>query len=341
MLRRYWNLRLARKIKNFPGTSLLDDDDRLTFETLEETHDVWDYEFMIYKPNFDISWIRRFPDKSWSWESMHLVNGFNLDWIREFPDKPWSWSEFRNFPISFVNEFRDKDWNWFELSKRVTITDILKFPDLYWHWNIVTIYSPISVNDIIKHDYFPWDIENLSFDYIDENYTTYLDRFRHRFDENAWTDFSSVVTWSFYKKTRDVFPWKTERITFKEMVDEDDFLNVILENGFQNWNWNYLSKWVNIDVIIKYNMFPWNEDKIVYNKTLKYHHLHHFFTVGSHPKAPCETREQIVLEWHSACVIQRAWRMCCVNPEYAMCKKHIEEFVRSMNQAIESLKFLE
>lgn len=341
MLRRYWNLRLARKIKEFPGRLLFYDDDRLTFETLVETHEEWDYEDVVDNPNFEFSWIQRFPEKDWAWQSLHLVNGFRLDWIRMFPDKPWSWSEFRNCPVEFINEFKHKDWNWNELSKRVLINDVLKFPNLNWNWSIVTIYSPITVDEIIEHDHLPWDIENLSFDRFDETYSRYIDHFKHRFDDNAWNDFSGIVNWTFYKKTKDEFPWRTERITFKERINEDDFVGIILEKGFTNWNWIYLSKWADVSVIIKYNMYPWVEDNIVYNKTLQYKHLKHFFTVGSKPRAPCESMEDVVLKWHSACVIQRAWRMCCVNPEYAVCKRHIEEFIKSMNQAVESLKFLE
>lgn len=327
-------------MKKFPGRTL-SYDDRLTIETLIETHEDWDYDDLTDNPNFDFSWVRRFPDKQWSWYSMHYVEGFTLDWIREFPDKGWSWHEFRKFPLSFVNEFKHKDWNWNELSKKVQIGDILKYPDLPWNWSIVTIYSPISVTDIIKNDHLPWDIENLSFDHIDETYYEYIHHFKHLFDENAWNDFSSIVIWSFYKKTKYEFPWNTIHITFREKINEDDFVTIILEQGYLNWNWAHLSRWVDVKVIRKYNMFPWDEDMVSHNKTLRYEDLGAFFTIGKRPKAPCETMEEIVLQWHSACVIQRAWKMCTVNPEYAMCRKHINEFVKSMNQAIESLKFLE
>lgn len=327
-------------MKKFPGRTLAYDD-RLTFETLSETHQDWDYDELIDNPNFDFSWVRKFPYKEWSWYSMHLIDGFTLDWIREFPDKEWSWMDFRNFPLTFINEFKHKDWNWDELSKHAKIDDIRKYPNLPWNWSIVTIYSPIQVNDIIKNDHLPWDIENLSFDLVDETYYTYLNHFKHRFDENAWNDFSSIVEWSFYKKTKDEFPWNTIRITFKQKINEDDFVNIILEQGYWNWSWHHLSRWVDVKVIRNYNMFPWDEDMITHNKTLRYSDLDSFFTIGNRPKAPCETMEEVVLKWHSACVIQRAWKMCTVNPEYAMCRKHINEFVKSMNQAIESLKFLE
>ncbi len=302
----------------------------LTLETLRMTRDKWDFDILIDNPNFEWSWVREFPDELWAWDMMHTLSSFQWKWIEEFPDKPWNWFEF-NPPLEFVFKFRHKPFNWRIISMNKTIHDILAYPDIPWDWEYLTIHSDIDTDDMIRYDHFPWDIETLSFTSIGDYTMKYVIYFQNRFNQLAWNDFSSVIHFHTFKQYIHL-NWQTQYIRFNQIVYEDDFVNIILERGFDNWNWKFLSRWVHVSAIKKYNMFPWQEFEIIHNPTLQYEDLRYFHTLGNHPRAPCESLESVVRKWHSACVIQRAWRMCSTNPEYTVCKKQVNEFFADFMQ---------
>lgn len=310
-------------------------DPSLSLETLRFSPDRWDYDELIDNQNFDWSWVVTFPDKLWAWDMMHLLPSFQWSWIEEFPDKTWNWFDLRP-PLAFLAKFTDKPFNWRVLSMNKTIYDIQMYPNLPWDWEALTIYSDISTDDMIIHDYYPWDVETLSFTIIEESTIKYIQHFSDRFNQHAWNDFSESVTFSIFKDAMDM-AWQTEFIRFHEIVSEDDFMNIILAKGFTHWNWKFLSRWVDVQVIKKYNMFPWQEFEIIHNPTLCYEDLHSFHTLGNHPRAPCESLESVVKKWHSACVIQRAWRMCTTNPEYTLCRLQISKFLDELKDTIENM----
>jgi hypothetical protein len=316
-------------MKCFPESAANSLNPELTLETLRLTHDRWDYDELIDNYNFDWSWVVTFPDKPWAWDMMHLLQSFQWTWIEEFPDKNWNWFDLRP-PLAFLAKFAHKPFNWRVLSMNKTIDDIQKYPDLPWDWEALTIYSDISTDYMIRYDFYPWDVETLSFTIVDETIIRYIRHFAGRFNQHAWIDFSGSVTFSVFKDNMDL-DWQTEYIRFHEIVNEDDFMNIILAKGFRHWNWKFLSRWVDAQVIKKCNMFPWQEFEIIHNTTLCYDDLCSFHTLGNHPRAPCESLESVVLQWHSACVIQRAWRTCTTHPEYALCKRQIADFLEELH----------
>lgn len=329
MLKQYYNERLARKLTAFPGATY-SFDPNLTLETLRLTHTQWDYEEIVDNKNFTIRWIIEFPDKPWNWESFHSMHWFVWYLVDLFPHKPWNWNEFRDPPFFLIQKYISKPWNWNEISRKANMEDLLQYPDFHWNWEVVTIHSDISTDDMIAHPDLPWDIDTLSFTKIDDDVLRFIEFFVERFNIVAWDDFSTMIPWSIYKKTTCQY-FNPLRMEFLEPIEEEDFVTRILGQGYLSWNWEKLSRWVNVNVIVKYNMFPWIECEILKNKSLRYEHLKYFSTIRNSPKAPCETMESIVKQWHSACVIQRQWKICSTNPEYALCKKIVNDFISTFN----------
>lgn len=321
---------------SFPQMIPYSQNSALTLETLRLTHERWDFEQLTESPQFDWSWVITFPDKRWDWELMHLNPSFLWEWIEEFPDKPWNWFVLIP-PIELLVKFPDKPWNWQTISLHQTIENVNAYPNLPWDWANLTIYSDISIEDIIAHDHHPWDIDNLSFESIRELEISYIKHFSNRFNQISWDDFSTCVPFSLFKKYNDI-QWNTNCIQFHELVYENDFVDVILECGFTHWNWKFLSRWVDVDCIVKYNMFPWQELEIIHNPTLRYEHLRRFHVLGNHSRAPCESMEYVVRRWHSACVIQRAWRTCTTNPEYTMCQHQIRTFLNELESKVKRIE---
>jgi hypothetical protein len=124
-------------------------------------------------------------------------------------------------------------------------------------------------------------------------------------------------------------PWVFAFVHFDSVLDESDF-EMIQDVGYTNWNWKNLSEWVHIDVVIKYPWYPWNPKRLIRNQTLEYKHLKYFGDLDN-TLTPCKSLGELVHEWTSATKIQRAWRMCAVNPEYVVCRKNVTAFIESFN----------
>ena len=85
---------------------------------------------------------------------------------------------------------------------------------------------------------------------------------------------------------------------------------IVKENMDKPWNWYELSCNENITwEIVKENMdSPWDWRCLSTNKDML---------------LSLDDKKNIVLEHHSASVIQRVWRMVVSNPNYLVCKKRL------------------
>ena len=45
---------------------------------------------------------------------------------------------------------------------------------------------------------------------------------------------------------------------------------------------------------------------------------------------PCQPPEEMILEWHSASVIKRAWKRAISDPEYKMCRDRISNEAKEL-----------
>lgn len=326
-MERYVNQRLARHIRKYGFESDFSDHDDLTLETLLEfPMEDWDWSSVLFHPKCTLDWILAFKNKPWPWRDVHVTDNFSVFWILHIHDKPLDWTSLSRIENihSIAVEYPDKPWDWRSLSVTVPIYHITQYPDLPWDWSTATIIGNITVQEMCRHPDLPWDIENLSFSCIGEDEIEYLMVFRHRFTEDQWVDFSRHAIWDFVKLNMG-FPWVFEHVRFKKDLEESDF-ELIQTIGFNQFNWARLTQWVDCDVILKYNYYPWRWDVIHLNTTLGHDHLDRIYSMNW-SQAPCEDEESIVLKWHSACVIQRQWRRCTTDPEFTVCRNQIYRFL--------------
>lgn len=335
----YVKTRLLRKIREFGLRDFmnLSHSEHLTLETLKPlAHEAWDWETILYHPHFTIQWIRELRDAPWPWNKIQDCPQFRIAWVREFIDKPLDFQDISRFDDihDTVLEYTDKPWDWSLLSCNVPFKILRDHPTLPWNWSNATIFGPSSVGDICDSPLLPWDHGNLSFTNITDSEIRYITTFRHLFDDASWTDFSRSADWQVVKKNLGL-PWVFRVIRITDVVTEKEF-ELMIEIGFTKWNWRSLSEWVDMDVIVKYPWYPWSARHMEINKTLEYRHVRRLHGVDN-TFTPCETNERLVLEWTSAKKIQRAWRMCAVNPEYAVCRKILTQFINGFGQSVNSL----
>lgn len=211
------------------------------------------------------------------------------------------------------------------MSRRARIEDVIAYPHLNWNWISLTVYSDISVNEMILHPEFPWACDQLMFTSIGREEILYLRAFLSRIPVDVWNDVSSHVTWSVVKKNLDL-PWVLDRIQYDEPLTKDDFN--IIKMYPRSWNWTRLSEHMDVQVILDNPEYPWDQSALTKNESLLYDQCVHF---PDTPK-PCEDRAHVVKVWHAANVIKRAWRRCSINPEYKVCQKLVAlDFFSTMN----------
>lgn len=297
---RYINNRLTRQINHQSDFINLSTHPDLTLDTLKEFKDEdWDWTNMMFHKNFNLKWLRVFPNKPWDWYNMHTSIKFRIFWISLFPNA---------------------DWNEREISRRATIRDLKRFPQFNWDWEEVTCCSNISVQQMVNNPTLPWQFGNLGFTRILHQEIAFIRFFIDRFTPANWIDFTLTTPWIIIKTNIDL-PWDYHWVRFEsyEIIESD--LEIFSQN-IQRWNWEYLSMNVPVDFIIKYPHLPWVHDMVSQNKTLRFKHLREPFQ-WDYSLVPCEPIFDIVLKWHSANVIKRAWRDAIANPEYKMCRERI------------------
>ncbi len=297
----YVNNRLARQIHNGCDFGILSDHDDLTIETIEKFADKdWDWVNLIHHRNFSVKWLQRLPDAPWEWNYMHTSGKFRMNWIHLFPDK---------------------QWNQRAISCRATVDDLKKYPNFPWVWSDVTCYSNISSDEMIENSDFPWDFYNLGFTDILEEEIRFLRFFQPRFGFANWVDFSKTVNWDVFRENLDL-PWVYYRIQWDPTFKESD-LDIIKSIGVDKWNWELFSRNIPLKYIKKHLDFPWIGAYVSQNLTLAHHHLSELNFDWDYSRVPCEFFPLLILEWHSANVIKRAWKQSISNPEFKLCRDRL------------------
>lgn len=297
----YVNNRLTKQIHNGCDFGVLSDHEDLTIETLEKFPDKdWDWASIVHHKNFSVKWLKRLPDAPWEWNHIHTSNKFRMYWIQLFPDKPW---------------------NQMAISHRATIEDIRNFPNFPWVWSDVTCYSNISSDEMIENSDLPWDFYNLGFTDILEEEIRFLRFFKSSFVFTNWVDFSKTVNWDVFRQNLDL-PWVYYRIQWDNTFRESDF-EIIKKIGVDKWNWELLSRNVPVKYIKKQLDLPWIGSYVSQNPTLSYYQMKYLNLEWDYSYTPCEYPPLMILDWHSANVIKRAWKRAISNPEFKMCRDRL------------------
>lgn len=319
---------LSRKINNSTKNFMyLSDHEDLTINIVKEYPDApWEWETIQEHDNFSLNWLISFPYAQWNWKSMHLADAFDPYWLCIFQDKPWNWEHLhksKQFDFSWIEYAPHADWNWDKLSEMTTIELLQKKPNYPWVWSIVTAYSDISVETMMEHLEFPWDVSLIRFDKITHDEIPFLRHFRDRFDEDAWIDFTRFTDWKVLKTNSDL-NWVPFFFTFTCDEFEEDDMEFLLNYPLSLLNWVKLSLSVPFKTIKKYPNLPWNFEFVSLNNTVTYDDVEEFPEKNwDHSVTPCVPKEILLLRWVSASKIKRAWRKAITNPIYTLCKNRI------------------
>ena len=139
--------------------------------------------------------------------------------------------------------------------------------------------------------------KNITWEIVKENINRPWDWFRLSRNKN--------ITWEFVKGNMDK-PWDWHGLSRNENITWE----IVKENTTLPWNWyelscNEHSTWE----IVKENMdSPWDWSELSKNRDML---------------LSLDDKKNIVLEHHSASVIQRVWRIVVSNPNYLVCKKRL------------------
>lgn len=302
-MKRYVNLRLKRQVGASPGSVGLSDHPDLTIETIESLPEYpWEFDTIDTHPNFRLDWVERLPEKPWSWSRLHIN---------------------KSFSYTFVEKFLDKPWNWTSMSRKVTLQTLKTYPHFPWDWVSVTVCSDITPTEMAKSPEFPWRIDLISFNQIEDSDLEFLYRYRDEFTVDNWIDFTTTASWEIIKKTFDLY-WVVDIIKFDSVQftqNDIDFFKLHLE---YTWNWAILSLMVPFDLIRDNLDLPWVHSLVSMNPSITYD------DVVSCPhiewdilNTPCEPVERIIRKWTAASCIKRYFKRAISDPNYKMCRDRI------------------
>lgn len=319
-MQRYVQTRLLRSIKGHPiDFTYLSDHPDLTLEVIKEFPNApWDWESIQNHDNMCLEWLSM--EAPWDYVTLPDVDRWTFDWVRKYPERPWAWNFLHrhyDFDFKWVAEFPEKPWDYFDLSKIVTIDDLLRFPDLDWHWPTVTWASPVTPQEMVLNKDLPWDFTEFGFDAVDLSDVEFLETFASQLD---WTDVSRRAEWELVKARPDL-PWNWYHLE-PEDVTEDD-LDLIRSRDPSELNWKNLSLIVPFWLIVKNPELPWRYDWVSMNETLTFDDL----VSGQnwdYSCVPCEPIPRIIRKWVAASVIKRQFKESISNPAYLMCRNRLQ-----------------
>lgn len=280
-------------------------------------------------PDLTIETIESLPDYPWEWDTIDAHPNFRLAWVERFPNKPWDWTRLhknKKFSFEFVNRFRDKPWNWSTLSRKATIEDLNAFPDFPWDWIAATVCSDISTEEMVKNTHFPWRVDLIGFNDIENEDLEFLYHYKDDFTMENWIDFTTTARWEIIKQSFDLY-WVAEMIKFDDVVFKQDDISFFRNHIDADWNWAVLSLIVPFELIRTNLDLPWNYELVSMNDSVMYDDVErnkHLIT-WELMNTPCEPVDRIIRKWIAASCIKRYFKRAISDPSYKMCRDRLKK----------------
>jgi len=73
-------------------------------------------------PDFDMSYVNKFPDFTWNWKALSLNPRLDMKFVEKYSNKPWDWynlGDHPNFDKKLIHKFPNKPWNRFKFYKEL------------------------------------------------------------------------------------------------------------------------------------------------------------------------------------------------------------------------------
>jgi len=138
-----------------------------------------DFYILSERPNFSINWIKEYPNKNWNFNTISYNPNFSIEWIKEYPNKNWNINVLSynpNFSIEWIKEYPDKNWNFDILSQHLNFSFdwVKEYPDKNWNFKLLSQNPNFSFDWVKEYPDKNWNFEllsqnsNFSFDWIEE-----------------------------------------------------------------------------------------------------------------------------------------------------------------------------
>lgn len=168
----------------------------MTWEFIQETMETkhyqglkkgkWNFVYLSYNPCITFDIIKKYPQYEWDYVFVSENPNITLKIVKENPDLPWNIEQLTKNPniklrdiLENKNIFKDRDKyiRSYIHNPNLNIKDVLDYQKLYKdsNWESISDNPGIGINDILKTEFLPWDLEmiqynpNLTFKTIIEN----------------------------------------------------------------------------------------------------------------------------------------------------------------------------
>jgi len=248
----------------------------------------WTYTMLSRNPNITEDFVEKTIDEDWNWHSLSRHPNISWEFLMKHSDRCdwWYLSSCEKLTWEYVSNNYDKPWNWGILSSNSNITwDIITAnpdppggywdngeisrnpnitweivsanPDWEWCWDILTVESAISVDDMLNNSNLPWEWDYLSnkligrWDILDNNPQIYRN----------WNTLSNDpnITWEIIDKYPEAkWKWSTV-LSHIDIIDyEDRFERAIKEMaGSMIWFRLSYNPHITPEFVFKHRDKPW------------------------------------------------------------------------------------
>ena len=222
----------------------------------------WDWTVISQRSDLDWEFLINKPGLPWDWSQVSRSPAIPFHVIVDHTMKPWDWisvASRRDIDLTFIKDTMNtvnistwkSTWNWNILSWNVSVTwkFISEHPDYPWDWKVLSSKRNAPVDFILSHLDIGWHWPAVfslpvTMDLIDSNV-------KIKFDYKVISS-ATYLTWKFVSKHLDK-PWDWYLVSSN--ISDIPVL-FILHNPSYNWNYNELSRNVNLDTILTIDTFP-------------------------------------------------------------------------------------
>ena len=222
-------------------------------------------------PNFEINWIKEYPDKNWNFEILSQHPNLSFDWIKEYPNKNWdlySLIKREEFTTEYIELYPNKNWgqilDYYNNNYIITNSNLKEFiknnkmesyEKMFYYY--LAKHKNFNINWVIQFPNKPWDITRLK---NDPNLTF------------EWIENSLKQKWEFntlHLHPKFNFNWVLKKPNlswnYKQLhLDKNFKFEWIKKLPNKDWNFYYIKpELIDINFVKKYPDKNWNMLNII------------------------------------------------------------------------------
>ncbi len=232
-----------------------------------EKYKIWYWKYLSNQLNVNWNVVKNNPLAKWNYKLMSLNENINLNIIKNYPDKEWDYELYCsniNFKIEDKNQIPKFSIYQFSKNPNFTYQNLLNYKNKILDWSHISSSKILNINFIRENLDKNWNWFNLSENQYLLNFETYIQN-----QDLPWLLNGITQNKNFsFEQLKSI----NQNISYSLYSNNENInWDLLIEDPYQEWEWEFLSKNKSLDwKIIKDNFdYPWSWYELSKNPNIK------------------------------------------------------------------------